>query len=467
MKPGGRIFCIAGIVAAASLDCGGALQPNTSGDGGMPGGSSGSMGAGEGGSDSDASGGDNSAPDSGSSSSGGAALSEGGTSPCGDGGQLCGMACVDTTDDPDNCGGCGQQCGTGLTCSTGSCVCGGEATLCGSQCFDLQSDSANCGYCGHDCQGNPCAGGLCIPSVIAETQGGYLVGDIAVSATDIFWTSPNTAQELGGVMGHPIASTTGTAFTIATIGTEDSPQGIAVDVDNLYWVDSAMPGSVIEYDLATGQRFTWPAGDAGASEIESPVDVAVDSSNIYWVDDQAGTVNQTSITPGGPIYVLAQNRVSPRAIATDGTNVYWVDVGTGIGPEADGTVNQVPVNGGPVVPLATGEGEPSDIATDGAYVYWTDCTNPGSVKRAPVGGGVAPTILASDQGAPYGIALDPAPAQYVYWTTYDGNTVMKMPVAGTGVPYTVADGQDNPTAIVVDEVNVYWAAGSSIYKVAK
>jgi sugar lactone lactonase YvrE len=381
------------------------------------------------------------------------------------------MVCVDTADDPDNCGGCGQQCGIGLTCSTGSCVCGGEATLCGTQCVDLQSDSANCGYCGHNCEGNPCAGSLCSPSIVAETQGGYWVGDIAVSSTDIFWTSPNTvntATELGGVMGQSIASIAGTGVTlaIAPIGTEDSPQGIAVDVNNLYWVDSATPGSVVEYDLLSGQRFTWPAGDAGASGIESPVDVAVDSNNIYWVDIQAGTVNQTSISPGGPIYVLALNRVSPRAIATDGTNVYWVDVGTESGANADGTVNQVPVDGGSVVPLATGEAEPWDIATDGAYVYWTDCTNPGSVKRVPVGGGVTPTVLASNQGAPYGIAVDPA-AQYVYWTTYDGNTVMRMPVAGTGLPYTLAQDQDNPTAIVVDEVNVYWAAGSSIVKLAR
>jgi hypothetical protein len=44
----------------------------------------------------------------------------GGAAPCR--AQLCGGSCVDTTSDNGNCGGCGQACAAGQTCSNGSCV---------------------------------------------------------------------------------------------------------------------------------------------------------------------------------------------------------------------------------------------------------------------------------------------------------------------------------------------------------
>jgi hypothetical protein len=34
----------------------------------------------------------------------------------------CGAACVDTTEDPLNCGGCNIRCGTGESCVRGDCT---------------------------------------------------------------------------------------------------------------------------------------------------------------------------------------------------------------------------------------------------------------------------------------------------------------------------------------------------------
>jgi sugar lactone lactonase YvrE len=86
------------------------------------------------------------------------------------------------------------------------------------------------------------------------------------------------------------------------------------------------------------------------------------------------------------------------------------------------------------------------------------------VKSIPIGGGSINPI-AQNQGAPDGIAVD---AQYVYWTNYDDNTVLKAPKAG-GTAYTLASSQNNPSAIAVDDKNVYWANQGSGYilKVAK
>jgi hypothetical protein len=48
------------------------------------------------------------------------------------------------------------------------------------------------------------------------------------------------------------------------------------------------------------------------------------------------------------------------------------------------------------------------------YVYWTNYASSGSVMKAPVGGGVPPTAIATGQSYPWGIAVD---STYVYWTT--------------------------------------------------
>jgi hypothetical protein len=327
------------------------------------------------------------------------------------------------------------------------------------------------------------------PVLVANAASGYVIGSICANAagtsntsTDIYWTSPNpTAGALGGVTEQPLAAAAGSMLiSIATNGMEPIgvetvplPQGVASDLNNVYWVDNANPGRVIQFNPTLNARTSWSTPDAGAPAVVSPVAIAIDTNNIYWVDYSAGTVNQTSKAAmagqaPGPIFILAPQRSSPRSIATDGVNVYWVDYGTASGATANGTVNAVRVGGTTpaVTSIATNEDQPWAIVTDGKYVYWTDDGNPGSVKRAPITGGVAPTILASGQAEAYGIALDPQ-GEYVYWTNYMGGTVMKVPVDGSGPIVTLASQQDAPASISVDATNVYWAAGTAIYKTAK
>jgi hypothetical protein len=67
---------------------------------------------------------------------------------------------VDTTSNPEHCGGCNQDCGV-RDCVNSVCVCSGGLTWCDPECVDTDSDSNNCGDCDHRCTVGACVGGNC------------------------------------------------------------------------------------------------------------------------------------------------------------------------------------------------------------------------------------------------------------------------------------------------------------------
>jgi len=89
-----------------------------------------------------------------------------GTCQCPFGLTSCGNQCVSTSNDPRNCGACGNSCGTGPTngCVNGMCVCSAGLTRCNNTCIDTRFDENNCGGCGTVCPGNQqCSNGMCVP----------------------------------------------------------------------------------------------------------------------------------------------------------------------------------------------------------------------------------------------------------------------------------------------------------------
>jgi sugar lactone lactonase YvrE len=98
---------------------------------------------------------------------------------------------------------------------------------------------------------------------------------------------------------------------------------------------------------------------------------------------------------------------------------------------------------------------------DGTSVYWTTY-NGGTVMRVPIGGGTA-TTLASGQNVPAGIGVGPGAAFWVnqgvppaYAT---GGSVGQAPLDG-GTASTLAPAND-PGGIAVDSANVYWTNNNS------
>jgi hypothetical protein len=397
------------------------------------------------------------------------------TGGCDGGLSLCSGLCTNTQSDPANCNKCGNSCGSGVLCVAGACQCNADAgqTLCtgpnGATCVDTLTDPNNCGACAHICQvqgNNTCVSGFCQPAIVAQPNAP--IWDIAVNATTIYWTQPNTTTTLGGLLQKPFAAGTTVSTVVANL---QDPRGIALDLNNIYWVDYA-DTSVDQAKILGGSVVTdWPAFSSPGTPIPptyvQPLSVAVDSMFIYWVANGTGDILRVPIGAAAtiPPTVLQSGEGTPFAIAVDGTNVYWVDQGTSVNPP-NGSVKQKAKDGtGIVTTLAPNEPSPGAIAIDGHNVYWTDKVNPGFVKQIVIGGGAAAITLAQNEGAPYGIAID---ADSVYWTDFDDNTVNKVPIGG-GTKFEYAVQQANPAAIAVDQKNIYWvnSAAGTILEVTK
>jgi len=85
----------------------------------------------------------------------------------------CAGSCVDTTSNPDNCGDCGLACGTGANADLPDC--------CESACTNLDLDPDNCGACGNACGGViDCIDGCCGP----QPDGEVCCGGSWVDLTD-------------------------------------------------------------------------------------------------------------------------------------------------------------------------------------------------------------------------------------------------------------------------------------------
>ncbi len=72
---------------------------------------------------------------------------------------------VAVTNDPNNCGVCGNKCSPGVHCIEGKCGCDSGMVDCDGRCVDVRGDDYNCGTCGTICPDAPADAGAPPPGM--------------------------------------------------------------------------------------------------------------------------------------------------------------------------------------------------------------------------------------------------------------------------------------------------------------
>lgn len=239
--------------------------------------------------------------------------------------------------------------------------------LCGGVCTDTQQDDKNCGKCGNACPtGIACQNGACACPNNGKACGGTCVD------------TQSDKNNCGGCNVICPGSCTDGRCLVQLAG--GSPRDLAVDSKNVYWTEAN--GFVDGIPIGGGQV------NALAKNLQSPGGIAIDASKVYWTD-YTGTVNQVTKV-GGALPLIASGQGTPRAVAVDGSVIYWANATT--------ATSIVKFAGGTTTVLATNQNSPADIAADANDVYWVN-SGDGTVMKVPVGGGAAPSKLATGGGS--------------------------------------------------------------------
>ncbi len=376
---------------------------------------------------------------------------DGGTCGCQAPLQVCDGACVDTQESSSHCGACDSPCGGLEICDVGQCECAPE-NQCGQQCVNLSTNPEHCGGCFHDCGGAACSGGLCEPVVLASGQG--RPSGIIVVGSDVYWV--NRGTDAGGYLdGAVMRADAGGAGAPAVLASNMTrPVGVASDGVYLYWVNRGTEAAA--YQDGSLWRLALPAGgpELLASGLREPFAITTGGQYLFLTTIGTpggagldGEVHRAPLTSPGSLTVIASGQHKPQGIVADEAYAFWSNVGTftdgthngdstlerinhdGTGlfgmavgnadefgggvalaggsvlfavfgtaaqSYGDGRVLSQQKEGGDLGEVAVSLAGPLNLTTDATHAYWTEVLGE-RVRRAPVGGGAAITLIS---GAP-------------------------------------------------------------------
>jgi hypothetical protein len=405
------------------------------------------------------------------------------TSVCDPAFTTCGDRCVDLQTELDDCGKCGNVCGTqhgGGECAAGQCRfpcdpgwmhCGPtDSTGCDT---DVAADDAHCGSCSRDCVGAACVAGVCQPKVLSMHEAKPT--GIAVDSSHVYWLDDGVTDGAGTLQRSALDG--GARATL--VQGRQHPLNLVLGASSAYWTEqgsyaaSFYDGVVarVPTDGTCAQPPCMPT--VLASSQFHPLGIAVAEPELYFTRYGDGYLVRLNTDATGPL-LLAMAQPAPADVTLAGGDAYWTDQGTQVMGYADGAVHRVPTGGGAVAVVATGQNLAQGITTDGGSVYWVD-TLAGTVWASSVttgqstmlfGGLLHPSTIAVSAGTLYvgveGTGQGMASASLVALGV-DGKC------AGSTCPLVLASGFAAVGSIATDATAVYFTdpVEGNVLKLAK
>lgn len=173
---------------------------------------------------------------------------------CASGLTNCSGACVDLSSDYLNCGGCGSACPSAgpnvatIECIGGTCVqtaCDPGYANCygGLDCTDLSQDPDNCGGCGNVCETGVCASGACTAAEVAVDDPAAVAGSGGNA----------TASASGGAVVIGDVDSGGNVGNVVSVGDTSGPVWVdGGDVSNSTTIDITADGGTAIADAGGG-----------------------------------------------------------------------------------------------------------------------------------------------------------------------------------------------------------------------
>jgi len=276
-------------------------------------------------------------------------------------------------------------------------------------------------------------------------------GGLAVYGGEIFFADNNYFDTLRFMK---VSVSGGSVTTLATVIREDlfepknDVKALAVDNENLYWVDKNDVNAV----PVSGGSITTLAGI-----LNEPIDIALSAGQVFWTEStgpahgETGTVKSVS-SSGVAVTTLVQGGAAPRKLFLYGDVIYLTEGGPIGLIEGFGRIAEIPAGGGNLATVILGVMSDSPpITSDGRYIYIADHF---SIKKVSIDGRNTQKLY----GAYDEIGDLVTDGSNVYWISRVFSTVHKIPVSGGPVTTLSSELVGLSGPIRVRNGYVYWIA---------